>query len=220
MTLTSEQRDFRAAVRQLAEERFAPRAAEVDATGEFPWDNFKDCVSMELPGLAIPLEYGGSGADHVTRAIMVEELARVCGSTSLMMAINGLATTPIVNWGSEELKARYLPQVVTGEWQASYCLSEADAGSDAAAMTDPGRARRRLLRSQRHQVLDHQRRASPTSTWCLPRPTRPQGPGECPASWSSATTASASPNSSARWVCTAARPERSSSTTCAFPPPT
>jgi alkylation response protein AidB-like acyl-CoA dehydrogenase len=135
MTLTSEQRDFRAAVRQLAEDRFAPRAAEVDATGEFPWDNFKDCVSMELPGLAIPLEYGGSGADHVTRAIMVEELARVCGSTSLMMAINGLATTPIVNWGSEELKARYLPRVVTGEWQASYCLSEADAGSDAAAMT-------------------------------------------------------------------------------------
>ena len=77
MTLTEEQRAFRAAVRQLAEERFAPRAAEIDATGEFPWDNFKDCVAMELPGLAIPTEYGGSGADHVTRAIMVEELARV-----------------------------------------------------------------------------------------------------------------------------------------------
>jgi alkylation response protein AidB-like acyl-CoA dehydrogenase len=90
---------------------------------------------MELPGLSVPTEYGGSGADNVTRAIMVEELARVCGSTSLMMAINGLATTPIVNWGSDDLKARYLPRIASGEWQGSYCLSEADAGSDAAAMT-------------------------------------------------------------------------------------
>jgi alkylation response protein AidB-like acyl-CoA dehydrogenase len=135
MTLTEEQRAFRAAVRQLAEQRFAPRAAEIDATGEFPWDNFKDCVAMELPGLSIPAEYGGSGADNVTRAIMIEELARVCGSTSLMMAINGLSTTPIVNWGSDELKRRYLPKIAAGVWQASYCLSEADAGSDAAAMT-------------------------------------------------------------------------------------
>ena len=77
ITLTDEQRAFRAAIRQMAEERFAPRAAAIDATGEFPWDNFKDCVSMDLPGMAIPAEYGGSAADHVTRAIMVEELARV-----------------------------------------------------------------------------------------------------------------------------------------------
>jgi alkylation response protein AidB-like acyl-CoA dehydrogenase len=134
ITLTEEQRAFRAAIRQMAEERFAPRAAEVDATGEFPWDNFKDCVSMDLPGMGIPAEYGGSGADHVTRAIMVEELARVCASTSLMMAINGLSSTPIVNWGSPELKARYLPRMVSGEIQASYCLSETDAGSDVAGM--------------------------------------------------------------------------------------
>jgi alkylation response protein AidB-like acyl-CoA dehydrogenase len=133
--LTDEQRDFRAAIRHLAEERFAPRAADIDATGDFPWDNFKDCVAMELPGMGIPVEYGGAGADHVTRAIMVEELARVCGSTSLMIAINGLSTTPLVNWGSAELQARYLPRVVTGEIQGSYCLSEADAGSDVAAMS-------------------------------------------------------------------------------------
>jgi alkylation response protein AidB-like acyl-CoA dehydrogenase len=134
MTLTDEQREFRAAVRQLAEERFAPRAAQIDARGEFPWDNFKDCVAMDLPGMAIPTEYGGSGADHVTRAIMIEELARVCASTSLMMAINGLSATPIVNWGTPELKARYLPKLVHGDAQGSYCLSEVDAGSDVAAM--------------------------------------------------------------------------------------
>jgi alkylation response protein AidB-like acyl-CoA dehydrogenase len=156
ITLTPEQHAFRAAVRQLAEERFAPRAAEIDATGEFPWDNFKDCVGMDLPGMAIPVEYGGSGADHVTRAIMIEELARVCGSTSLMMAINGLSVTPLVNWGSEELKGRYLPRIVTGEIQGSYCLSEVDAGSDAAAMS--ARAVRDgdsyVLRGRKHWITN------------------------------------------------------------------
>jgi alkylation response protein AidB-like acyl-CoA dehydrogenase len=135
INLTEEQRAFRSAVRQMAEERIAPRAAEVDATGEFSWDDFKDCVAMDLPGMSIPVEYGGSGADHVTQAVMVEELARVCASTSLMMGVNGLSMAPIVNWGSHELKARYLPRVARGEIQGSYCLSEADAGSDVAAMT-------------------------------------------------------------------------------------
>jgi len=135
ITLTDEQKDFRAAVRQLAEERIAPRAAEVDARAEFPWENFKECVAMDLPGMSIPPEYGGSGADPVTLAIMVEELARACASTSLMMGINGLSCTPIINWASEELKARYLPRVASGEIQGSYCLSEVDAGSDVAAMS-------------------------------------------------------------------------------------
>ena len=135
ITLAQEQKEFRAAIRQLAEERIAPRAAELDATGDFPWDSFKDCVAMELTGLNIAPEYGGSGADHVTQAVMIEELARVCGSTSLMMGINGLSTTPIVNWASHELKTRYLTRIATGESQGSYCLSEVDAGSDVAAMT-------------------------------------------------------------------------------------
>jgi alkylation response protein AidB-like acyl-CoA dehydrogenase len=135
MSLTEEQKSFRVAVRQLAEERIAPRAAEIDATGEYSWDNFKDLVSMELPGMSIPVEFEGSGADHVTQAIMVEELARVCASTSLAMAVNGLTMTPIVNWASPDLKARYLPKVASGELQGSYCLSESDAGSDVAAMT-------------------------------------------------------------------------------------
>ena len=135
ITLSDEQKAFREAVRQLADERFAPRAGEVDATGEFPWDNFKDCLAMDLPGLSVPVEFGGSGADAVTKAVMIEELARVCGSTSLMMAINLLAVTPMVNWASPELKARYLPRIANGRSQASYCLSEADAGSDVASMT-------------------------------------------------------------------------------------
>jgi alkylation response protein AidB-like acyl-CoA dehydrogenase len=134
MTLSAEQRQFRTVLRQFAEERIAPRAAEIDLTGEYSWDNFKDLLSMDLPGLGIPEAYGGAGADNVTQAIMVEELARVCGTTSLVMVINGLSTKPIINWGSDELKAKYLPRVASGEIQGSYCLSEADAGSDVASM--------------------------------------------------------------------------------------
>jgi alkylation response protein AidB-like acyl-CoA dehydrogenase len=134
ITLTEEQRAFRSALRQFCENKLVPRAAEVDQTAEFPWDNFEACRAMELPALGIPTEYGGSGADHVTQAIMIEELARACASTSLMVLISKLGMIPIINWGSDEMRRRYLPRVASGESQASYCLSEADAGSDVASM--------------------------------------------------------------------------------------
>ncbi|MGH9066148.1 MAG: acyl-CoA dehydrogenase family protein, partial [Acidimicrobiales bacterium] len=134
INLSEEQRAFRASLRQFCEDKLAPRAAEVDRAGQFPWDNFHDCVAMELPALGVPTAYGGSGADHVTQAIMVEELSRVCASTSLMMLISKLGMIPLIWWGSEELKATYLPRVASGEAQASYCLSEPDAGSDVASM--------------------------------------------------------------------------------------
>src|SRR5579864_1460166 len=108
INLTEEQRAFRAAMRQFAEAKIAPNAAEIDRTASYSWDNFKACVGMELPALGIPVDFGGSGADHVTQAIMVEELSRVCASTSLMMLISKLAMIPVMRWGSEELKARYL----------------------------------------------------------------------------------------------------------------
>ncbi len=134
ITLSEEQRQFRASLRQFCEDKIAPRAAEVDRAGEFPWDNFHACVAMDLPAMGVPAEYGGVGADHVTQAIMIEELARVCASTSLMMLISKLGMIPVIWWGSEELKQRYLPRVASGEAQASYCLSEPDAGSDVASM--------------------------------------------------------------------------------------
>ncbi|MDQ1446739.1 MAG: hypothetical protein QOI20_3203 [Acidimicrobiaceae bacterium] len=133
-TLTDDQREFRAVLRQFCEDKIAPRAAEVDETAEFPWDSYHACVSMELPALGVPVEYGGSGADHVTQALMVEELSRVCASTSLTMLISKLGMIPVMRWGSEELKREYLPKIASGEWQASYCLSEPDAGSDVASM--------------------------------------------------------------------------------------
>jgi alkylation response protein AidB-like acyl-CoA dehydrogenase len=133
-TLTDEQREFRTVVRQFCEDKIAPRAAEVDRTATYPWDNFEAIKAMELPALGIPVEYGGAGADHITQAVMVEELSRVCASTSLIVLISKLGMIPVMNWGSDDLKQRYLPRVATGELQCSYCLSEPDAGSDVASM--------------------------------------------------------------------------------------
>jgi alkylation response protein AidB-like acyl-CoA dehydrogenase len=135
ITLSGTQQEFRGALRRFCEDKIAKRAADVDRRGVFPWENFEDCVGMGLPALGLPVEHGGSGADHVTQAIMVEELARVCASTSLMIIISRLGMIPIMRWGSEELKARYLPEVASGRSQASYCLSEPDAGSDVASMS-------------------------------------------------------------------------------------
>ncbi|MBI1844725.1 MAG: acyl-CoA dehydrogenase family protein [Actinobacteria bacterium] len=147
MTLSEEQHVFRASLRRFCEERIAPNAAEVDRRGEYPWDNFHACVEMGLTGLGMPEAYGGAGADHVTQAIMAEEIARVCASTSLIVLISKLGMIPVINWGSEALRERYLPAVASGESQASYCLSEADAGSDVAAM------RTRAVRDGDHYVI-------------------------------------------------------------------
>ncbi len=132
--LTEEQKQFQKSLRAFANDKIAPRAQQVDQTGDFPWESFRDCVAMELPALGMPSQYGGLGADHVTQAVMVEEIARACVSTSLTVLISKLGMIPLIYWGSEYLKAKYIPRVVSGESQASYALSEADAGSDVASI--------------------------------------------------------------------------------------
>ena len=133
-TLSDTHQQFRDTLRQFSEVRIAPHAAAVDRDSAYPRASFDACVELELPSLGIPTEYGGAGADLVTQAIMAEELARVCASTSLTMLISKLGMLPVMNWASEDLKRKYLPRVASGESQASYCLSEADAGSDVASM--------------------------------------------------------------------------------------
>ncbi|HEX3460727.1 MAG TPA: acyl-CoA dehydrogenase family protein [Acidimicrobiales bacterium] len=132
--LSDTHRQFRDTMRQFSEKRIAPFAAAVDRDAVFPQASFDACVELELPSLGVSAEYGGAGADLVTQAIMAEELARVCASTSLTMLISKLGMLPVMNWASEDLKRKYLPRIATGESQASYCLSEADAGSDVASM--------------------------------------------------------------------------------------
>ncbi|MGD9703204.1 MAG: acyl-CoA dehydrogenase family protein [Acidimicrobiia bacterium] len=135
MTLTEEQREFRAVVRQFAEDKLAPLAADADEREEYSWPSFEALKAMELTALSFPVEYGGSGADLVTQAIVAEELARVDASASLMFLISKLGMLPVINFGSDELKSKYLPRVAAGDSQVCYALSEPDAGSDVASMT-------------------------------------------------------------------------------------
>ncbi|MFL6127928.1 MAG: acyl-CoA dehydrogenase [Mycobacteriales bacterium] len=125
---------LRDTVRQLAEDKIAPRAAEVDATGEFPWDVYDALRRADLHAVHIPEEYGGAGADSLATALVIEEVARACASSSLIPAVNKLGTMPVLLSGSEELKRQVLPPVAAGEAMFSYALSEREAGSDAAAM--------------------------------------------------------------------------------------
>ncbi|MDA8400614.1 MAG: acyl-CoA dehydrogenase family protein [Actinomycetota bacterium] len=141
-------REFRSTLRQFCDEKVAPNASRYDREAEYPWDSFKNCVAMELPALALPEAYGGSGGDYLTQAVMVQEVARACASTAVTLQITALGMTPVVNWGSEQLKQRYLPRVASGEAQASYCLSEPDAGSDVASMSTTA------VRDRDHYVLN------------------------------------------------------------------
>ena len=133
--LTEEQRSFRDVLRDFVDARIAPNAARYDREQVFPQDSFDACVEMELPSLGIPEAYGGAGADMVTQAIAIEEVARGCASTVGDGSHLKLGMLPIMNFGSEEIKRAYLPRIASGEIQASYCLSEADAGSDVASMS-------------------------------------------------------------------------------------
>jgi alkylation response protein AidB-like acyl-CoA dehydrogenase len=133
-TLTEDQKLFRKEWRRLFEEKFTERAVEIDRTGEFPWDNLQVLRESGLLGINIPEEYGGGGADSITHCLLVEEVARVCASTSLIPAVNKLGTLPILFAGDEEQKRRFLGRVADGSALISYCLSEPGSGSDAAAM--------------------------------------------------------------------------------------
>jgi alkylation response protein AidB-like acyl-CoA dehydrogenase len=125
---------LRESVRQLAEDKIAPRAAETDETAEFPWDVYEALRKADLHAVHIPEEYGGAGADSIATAIVIEEVARACAASSLIPAVNKLGTMPLLLSASEELKREVLPPVASGEALFSYALSEREAGSDAAAM--------------------------------------------------------------------------------------
>ena len=135
ITLTDEQRQFRAVVRQFAADKLVPLAAEADRTSTYSWPAWEALRAMDLPALSYPEEYGGAGASLVDQAIVAEELARADASTSLMFLISKLGMLPVLNFGSEELKQHYLPRITSGASQCSYALSEADAGSDVASLT-------------------------------------------------------------------------------------
>jgi alkylation response protein AidB-like acyl-CoA dehydrogenase len=125
---------FRAAVREVCDAKVAPNAAEADELAEFPKASYEALVAADFHASHIPEEYEGVGADALATVIVIEEVARACASTSLIPAVNKLSSLPIILQGSEELKRTYLPRMARGEAMGSYCLSEPDAGSDAASL--------------------------------------------------------------------------------------
>jgi butyryl-CoA dehydrogenase len=132
-TLTEEQQMIQETARRFADTELAPTAARLDETAEFPVERFRKMGELGFLGLVIPAEYGGTGTDTVSYAIVIEELARGCGSTALGVAAhNSLACGPIVLMGNEAQKRRYLPELASGEAIGAFCLTEPQAGSDAS----------------------------------------------------------------------------------------
>ncbi|WP_353942967.1 acyl-CoA dehydrogenase family protein [Streptomyces sp. HUAS MG91] len=131
----SEEHDMlRDTVRALAEAKIAPHAAAVDEEARFPQEALDALVAADLAAVHVPEEYGGAGADALATVIVIEEVARACVSSSLIPAVNKLGSLPVILSGSEELKKKYLGPLAKGDAMFSYCLSEPDAGSDAAGM--------------------------------------------------------------------------------------
>ncbi len=131
---TADHDELRAVVRKLADERVAPRAAEIDATSEFPWDLKELLAKQDLLGISFPSRFGGTELDNVSQAIVVEEIARADATTSLIVLVQKLGSLPIMVAGTEEQQERYFPRLASGEWLAAFALTEASAGSDVAGI--------------------------------------------------------------------------------------
>ncbi len=134
--LSEEQRLIQEMIRDMAENEFAPKAAEVDQKHRFPRENWNLLAASDLCGLVFPEEYGGAGLDHVSYVIVVEELAKACATTSVMYSAHvSLTATPVYIFGTEEQRHKFLTPMCKGEKMGAFCLSEPGSGSDSAAAT-------------------------------------------------------------------------------------
>ncbi|NED94290.1 acyl-CoA dehydrogenase [Phytoactinopolyspora alkaliphila] len=132
--LSEEHDAIREAVREVSASKIAPHAAESDETAQFPQAAYDALRATDFHAPHIPEAYGGAGADALATCIVIEEVARVCASSSLIPAVNKLGTMPLLLAGSEDVKSRYLPSVASGDAMFSYGLSEREAGSATASM--------------------------------------------------------------------------------------
>jgi alkylation response protein AidB-like acyl-CoA dehydrogenase len=150
--LTEEQQMLRDAVRVLADERIAPRAAEIDRTAEFPWDVKELLASHDILGLPFPEAYGGLGGHLLTVCLAIEQISRACATSGLILAVQELGALPLLLAGSDEQKQRWFPDLAAGRTLIAFALTEAEAGSDAAA------ARTRARRDGDDWVIDGSKR--------------------------------------------------------------
>lgn len=132
--LKEEQLQYKDEVREMLRDSLAPRAAEIDAQGKFPWDIKEIFSAFGLFRLVVQPEYGGKDGLLSTLCVAIEEVARICGASSMILGNQSLGASPLVLWGNESQKNKYLPGVASGECLASFALTEADAGSDVAAV--------------------------------------------------------------------------------------
>ncbi len=143
-------------VRTIAKERIAPRAAEIDATGEFPWDMKELLAENGILGLPFPEEYGGIGTGELTVLQVIEEISKHCATTGLILCVQQLGGQPILLAGTHEQKSKYITKLASGEWLAAYGLTEPGSGSDSGAMKT--RAERRgdtwVLNGMKHFITN------------------------------------------------------------------
>ena len=132
--LPAEHKDFRDTIRQIVTEKVAPRAAEIDASAEYPWDIRRLFAEQDLLGLPFPTEYGGTGTGTLMLNVAIEEVAKACASSALILMVQELGSLPIQLFGTDEQKERWLPRCASGEWSPAFALSEPEAGSDPASM--------------------------------------------------------------------------------------
>src|SRR5689334_14702888 len=137
--LSDDQRELRDLVRDLARERIAPRAAEIDESHEFPWDVVELFRENDIFALLYDEEVGGLGTGTLLALVAIEEISKVCATSGLILAVQELGSLGLKLAGSEEQRQRYLPRLASGEWLAAYALTEAGSGSDSAAMRSTAR---------------------------------------------------------------------------------
>src|SRR5207247_4479380 len=137
--LTDEQREIRELVRTIARERVAPRAAEIDKSHEFPWDVVDVFRENDLFALLFDEEWGGTGTGTLLTLVAIEELAKVCATSALILAVQELGALGLKLAGTQEQKERYLPKLASGAWLCAYALTEAGSGSDSAGMRSTAR---------------------------------------------------------------------------------
>ena len=137
--LSDDQLEIRELVRTLARERIAPRAAEIDASHKFPWDIVELYREHEIFGLFFAERYGGTGTGKLLSLVAIEEVSKVCATSGLILAVQELGALGLKVAGTDAQKERYLPRLASGEWLAAYALTEADSGSDSAAMRTTAR---------------------------------------------------------------------------------
>lgn len=134
--LTDEQKMVQETVRKLAQNDFAPRAEQIDREHTFPEESILQMAEMGLMGMPIAEEYGGTEYDFLSYIITIEEIAKACASTAVILAVHtSVGTLPIVYFGTEEQKRKYVPKLASGEWLGAFALTESNAGSDPSGLT-------------------------------------------------------------------------------------